>query len=65
MSPSSKKEHVETTCGVDTHCLACDGTGVSYWSDGIWGACLLCSDVDTKLTPEQRQYAADREDLER
>jgi hypothetical protein len=27
----------------DPECDACSGTGISYWSDDVWGACMLCS----------------------
>ena len=27
----------------DVKCLACRGTGISYWTDGVRGTCMECS----------------------
>lgn len=30
----------------DDDCLACNNTGTSYWSDGIYGPCMMCDRGD-------------------
>jgi len=30
------------TCNLRKNCPACRGTGISYWSDGMYGECMMC-----------------------
>lgn len=48
------KDHKVNECGKENEkkskkediCYVCSGTGRSYWSDGIYGACLECCCID-------------------
>ena len=31
----------------DGECVACNGSGISYWSDGIYGECMECDSGST------------------
>ena len=33
-------------------CEVCNGTGVSYWSDGVYGSCLECGSIDGESEEE-------------
>eukprot|EP01084_Bolivina_argentea_P306599 529825_1 len=35
----------------DPQCDACNGSGISYWSDGISGSCMECVGVDGGYKP--------------
>jgi len=42
---NSESEYSDDDCESeysDDDCLACNNTGTSYWSDGIYGPCMLC-----------------------
>jgi hypothetical protein len=42
-----QKGHFANKCSLnDTYCTECGGTGISYWSDGIYGACMECCCID-------------------
>ena len=45
-SKNCKNNDMKKTDNEDECCLACGGSGRSYWSDGIYGNCLICCCID-------------------
>ncbi len=45
-------------------CIACQGTGVSYWTDGFFGECWDCDPPKKKKTKKKRnKIIIDHEDI--
>jgi hypothetical protein len=39
----SDRMYINLTCECKSNCLACNNSGISYLSDGVYGACLDCN----------------------
>ena len=37
-------EDIKSCCSNESYCPACMGSGISYYCDGVYGACLMCDD---------------------
>lgn len=43
----NEKNNIDNDTNNDNElCIACNGSGISYWSDGIYGNCLECRCID-------------------
>jgi len=42
---AQEKTEIKINYEIIPNCYACNGTGESYWSDGVYGTCLECGEI--------------------
>ena len=58
-------ERIELALRGEKRGCSCNGEGVEYWGDGIWGACLYCHGVDAPVSDAQQALIDARSDFSR